>query len=592
MTKAKSITLTGFRNFKNVTIDLSTKTLVVGANDIGKSNLLRAIRLLLDKELSEQDLEPLDSDFYAHEPTDKIEILMEFVEADEDCIRSRFRDHISDEATFCLGYRAQRDPATDQKNYSLLAGQSKEKLVEIDARFYLRVLDAKYISSQRSLHSFIRHERRRLLEDAKGQLTGEERMRDTEGLQGIKKTLRSLGEQVRGLNYVQKATVGLNNELSLMSHHHSAQEVVFNASPPDTTQFVSSLDLAGKIHDQTLAISGDGRSNQIHFALWAARHNLADSPKDPLQVTMFLIEEPEAHLHPHQQRRLAEYLSQTLAAQVVITTHSPHIASEFSPSSIVRLYNAKDGASVAGRGCSGAIEEAFIKFGYRMSAVPAEAIFAAAVLLVEGPSDELFYRALASENNMNLDRLNISVLSAQGIGFAPYVGLLKALHVPYVIRTDNDVMKVPRAKPAKYRMAGVIRAIDLLAEHVFAGTQAAQFRKHRENFSGFNSTSPPSGVVEQAKQLLFTFEQNNIFVATTDLENDLWTELSQSIEEFLETDDKIEAISMMKEQKATFMFEFLRAKRQSLAALAGGDLIKPLLRCKEIVDQIGTKGSP
>lgn len=45
----------GFRNFKDSEINLNEKTLVIGANDIGKSNLIYALRILLDKKLSEAE---------------------------------------------------------------------------------------------------------------------------------------------------------------------------------------------------------------------------------------------------------------------------------------------------------------------------------------------------------------------------------------------------------------------------------------------------------------------------------------------------------------------------------------------------------
>lgn len=44
-----SIKLKGFRNFKNAKINFSKKALIIGANDVGKTNLLWAIRLLLDR---------------------------------------------------------------------------------------------------------------------------------------------------------------------------------------------------------------------------------------------------------------------------------------------------------------------------------------------------------------------------------------------------------------------------------------------------------------------------------------------------------------------------------------------------------------
>ena len=61
--KLEKIHIKGFRNFDDVEVYLQEKTLIIGANDVGKSNLLYAFRLLFDKTLSENDLELNDSDF-------------------------------------------------------------------------------------------------------------------------------------------------------------------------------------------------------------------------------------------------------------------------------------------------------------------------------------------------------------------------------------------------------------------------------------------------------------------------------------------------------------------------------------------------
>ena len=74
------VRLRGFRNFRDATINLTKKSLIIGCNEIGKSNLLYALRILLDKSLSEADLEPQDSDFYVHEDTNEIKILVKFEE--------------------------------------------------------------------------------------------------------------------------------------------------------------------------------------------------------------------------------------------------------------------------------------------------------------------------------------------------------------------------------------------------------------------------------------------------------------------------------------------------------------------------------
>ena len=72
------IILKGFRNFKYSEINLCEKCLIIGANDVGKTNLLWAVRLLLDRSLSDYDIEPQDTDFYAFEETNEFEIQLHF----------------------------------------------------------------------------------------------------------------------------------------------------------------------------------------------------------------------------------------------------------------------------------------------------------------------------------------------------------------------------------------------------------------------------------------------------------------------------------------------------------------------------------
>lgn len=55
----KSLILNGYRNFKDTRINFTEKSLIIGSNDIGKSNLLHALRLLLDKTLSDADMTSL-----------------------------------------------------------------------------------------------------------------------------------------------------------------------------------------------------------------------------------------------------------------------------------------------------------------------------------------------------------------------------------------------------------------------------------------------------------------------------------------------------------------------------------------------------
>ena len=402
----------GFRNFRDAKIVFARESLIIGCNEIGKSNLLYALRLLLDRTLPDSALEPQDSDFYAYEDSKEIEILIKLAEATEDCLRARLKEHVSDDDVAYLCYRATRN-ASGQKRYTLLAGKSKEMLEEVNSRFYLRVLSLKFIASSRDLRTFVRTERRRLLEDSRSTRTGDEELGDAKLLDEIGNHLGEVTRGVSTLSYVRNATTSLNAQLQELSFQNEGLEVRLSAGETSPAEFVDDLGLTTTFRGKDLAIGGDGRNNQIQIALWAARNrsqsgvNETNSP--PLEVNIFCIEEPEAHLHPHQQRKLATYLAETFKTQVILTTHSPQVTCAFPPKSIIRLYQ-DGGTQAADDGSSGLIDEVFLDFGHRLDIIPAEAFFANVVMLVEGRSEELLYRALASSlADVDLDRLNISV---------------------------------------------------------------------------------------------------------------------------------------------------------------------------------------
>lgn len=64
--KIEKVHIKGFRNFEDEEIVFQPKTLIIGANDVGKTNLLYALRILFDKSISEHDLELNDSDYNAY----------------------------------------------------------------------------------------------------------------------------------------------------------------------------------------------------------------------------------------------------------------------------------------------------------------------------------------------------------------------------------------------------------------------------------------------------------------------------------------------------------------------------------------------
>lgn len=556
--KIASVSITGFRNFDSAIVNLSDKTLVIGSNDVGKTNLLYAIRVLLDRSLSESDIEPRESDFHiALNGTQRSELRIEIklAEITEDAVVSRLKGHVSDEGESYLIYTATKSDLS----YKTYIGHSVAACDEIDGRFYLKHIHFKYVESCRDITQYIQREKRYLLKIAKQKRTPEEEAADAASEATLQGNLNTVNDGINKLKYVSGATTSINDELKNLSHHNAQYTVGLESQVLNFSSFVERLSLGASSGGRRVGLGGDGRNNQILVGLWKAKSEMEHDSEN--EVVIYCIEEPEAHLHPHQQRKLASYLVSQLHGQVLVSTHSPQIASEFTPDGIVRLFE-KNGSTVAASdGCSAGIAEAAGNLGYRMSILPAEAFFADTVFLVEGPSEVLFYRALATQLSIDLDFHNVSVLAVDGIAFEVYVKILNALEIPWVARTDNDVSKVPHSNPTKWRFAGLNRALDLGGEL---------------GYLDHDTISSPQELSEAWEAESKVLNPKGIYISRVDLETDLADECLSALLAYTEEATAENAVAFLQKKKAIRMSEFLAQQAEELNKIGGGNLALPL----------------
>lgn len=305
--RIENVHIKGFRNFDDEKITFQDKTLIIGANDVGKTNLIYALRLLFDKSISERDLELSDSDYNAYSKTDQIEITVTITNVVEECLLSAFAGAMKD-GTVLIRY-------TNSKNgvYKLFVGFSENTLEEITTRQYIRRLNMQCVDTNRDLLGFLKRERAQILQLAKEKLSEDEIASDEKTSIEIQEKLDSINGQLNSMNYITSALDHVNQELDELSIHNEDQNVKFVAGESDADKLLKNLKLAYSSEDHILTLGGDGRNNQIFLATWIAKQNIQ---KDIDCVTFYAIEEPEAHLHPHQQRKLSEYIQNHFNDQV------------------------------------------------------------------------------------------------------------------------------------------------------------------------------------------------------------------------------------------------------------------------------------
>ncbi|MGR5618979.1 ATP-dependent nuclease [Mediterraneibacter gnavus] len=576
--KIEKVHIKGFRNFEDEEIVFQPKTLIIGANDVGKTNLLYALRILFDKSISEHDLELNDSDYNAYSNADTIEITATICDVTEDCLLSTFGGAIKD-GSVIIRY-------TNSKNgqYSIWMGYNEEVLAEYPTRQYIKRLNMQYVDTNRDLFKFLKQERMQILQISKELLKEEQKEADEEKTKGIQNALNEINNQINSLNYVLSALENVNTELAELSADNEDQKIRFIAGESDAGKLLDNLTLSFSTGNNLLSIGGDGRNNQIFLATWIAKQNIQ---KNVDHVTFYAVEEPEAHLHPHQQRKLSTYIQEKFGEQIFITTHSSHIAAKFTPANILRLYTLKKKTYAASGGCSDILKEVFENFGYRMNALSAECFFASGVFLVEGVSEVLFYTALSNAINVDLDRLNITILSVEGVGFKPYIAVCDALNIPWVMRTDNDVFAKPSKKPEKNYYAGVSRIMGILSQIENADNELIQYwAEHNKENEWAYKTKPTTQAIGLNKYIRKNITSYGIYLSNVDLETDLaQSSLYAILKKYYGKRTESSLVKAMQKYKAKNMMNFLSEKHSELGILSEDDISKPLISLKNSVEE-------
>ncbi len=186
-----------------------------------------------------------------------------------------------------------------------------------------------------------------------------------------------------------------------------------------------------------------GYNNLLYVATVLAELN--EIRDDYLRI--LLIEEPEAHLHPQLQIRLLKYFERTCResnVQIIITTHSPVLASSASLDSVIHLSSVgdKNPAAIPLRKCD--LKDHSKLFLERwLDVTKSNLLFARGVILVEGISEAMVLPELAkrvldkynkqSENKdsklpRDLENAGVSVINMNGIYFDHFMQLFANLN--------------------------------------------------------------------------------------------------------------------------------------------------------------------
>lgn len=163
---------------------------------------------------------------------------------------------------------------------------------------------------------------------------------------------------------------------------------------------------------------------------------------------VFALEEPEVFLHPHRARYFAGVLRglSEKGNQVFVTTHSPIFVQLDRPESIALVRRTEvEGTRVkqAAKTALAEDERKALRLMTEFDTQRSELFFARSVLLVEGATEKVLLPLVFQKVGHDLNRLGISVVEVGGKTKIPlFAKVCQAMNIPFVVLADHDVRQI------------------------------------------------------------------------------------------------------------------------------------------------------
>ncbi len=444
-------------------------TVLVGENDSGKSAILDAIRIVLGTtDYSWIRIEV--SDFYNEDISQEITICCKFsdLSSDEQAAFLECLSYENAESTVVpqlylhwkCKYSSSFNPprpisslSTGKDGNGPIPSPAARELLRIT---YLKALRDAYSDMQSGKHSRLSQIIHNIPKLSEGESEYGDKM-DLKKLSlvGISNLSNSLLEKHPALQEVNQNLTGImNDQMLLKGDSVQTRFEVAGSHINDLQKLISLLEKLDLAIDKTAGTMqgrvGLGTSNIISMACELLLHKEAESAK---RSSFLLIEEPEAHVHAQRQLKLIQSLeegAETNRQQIILTTHSPLLASIVKLKNIVLL---KRGEAFPMASRYTMLSEDDYKYLERyLDATKANLFFARSVIVVEGPGEALLLPTIAKLLNRSFTDFGTSLVDVRGVGLRRYAKIFQRatpdalLGIRVACVTDRDIM--PNCAPA------------------------------------------------------------------------------------------------------------------------------------------------
>jgi len=443
MARVTELTIRGYRSIKDqitIRFPANAPLIMVGENNAGKTNILRAIDLILG-EYWPGSKEPEDHEFWQRDAVNgKIAITV------------KLDNLIGDAGTSLDGFIWSYDPQRDGKKCEFTARSKQGNPINYVRNEWREQCICVWVSADRRLSYHLGYSSKwtllsKLMHKFHTSLT-----QDENRVQRLKDKFHEIEQIFLEVEDFGNFRDGLTRQFGEMFTGMSyGLDIDFSAYDP--SRFFRSLQVVPHENGErrTLEELGTGQEQILALAFAYAY------AKAFYGGIILAIEEPEAHLHPLAQEWLSRKIHQMAAdgLQIVIPHISPHFVNLMGLEGLVLVRKDNEGATQVCQLTKQQLVEHCLAKGAHAQKTTAETVlpfyanqstqeilngfFAKKIILVEGQTEQLALPVYFQKVDLDVTRDGVAIIPVIGKGnLAKWWRLFTAYRIPTYIIFDND----------------------------------------------------------------------------------------------------------------------------------------------------------